>query len=276
MSLEYDLIAIANSEFTTALVGSLAGAFAGAYAAQKIALRAKLRDEVIRDIRNVNAAISLAAGIASSAFNLKSQHVRPMFAAYVAEKERFKNWSPKLAAGEIKGDARYELKVDLRTAPTLSTPISALSDLVYGYISATGRPLSLCAALTAAVERLNQTVEQRNRMIESFKGGTLPAGSDVVSLYFGLPYGEGHVNEEFGDHLSGMNSYLDDAIFFSTQLCADLTEHGEQILKRHKRAFKAKELNVSRTDFSAQRAAKLVPDDRLYETWFTGFQKRDK
>jgi hypothetical protein len=256
-------------------VGSLAGAYAGAYAAQKIALRAKVRDEVVREVRNLNAAISLAAGVASSAFNLKAQHIVDIHATYVAERERFAVWTKKRSTGEVQGDGRFELKLDLRTAPTLNTPIDVLSPLVYGSVSATGRPLNLCAALAGAIQNLNVAIAQRSQLIETIKAGQLPAGADLVSLYLGLPYGGGHVNQEFGDYLAGIASYVDDVIFFSTQLCADLTKYGEELITRHKKNFKLGTLSVSRTDFSEQQAAHLLPDESRYQTWFTGFQKRE-
>lgn len=270
-----DFLAIANSQFSTAVVGSLAGAFAGAYAAQRIAVRAKVRDEIVREVRSMNAAIALSAGVASSAFNLKSQHVGGIYATYIAEKERFQTWAAKRATGEIQGTVRFELRLDLRTTPALSTPIDALSPLVYGSISTIGRPLNLCAALVAAVQNLNIAVAQRSRLVETFKTGQVPAGADLVSFYLGVPYGGGHVNQEFGDYLAGMASYLDDIIFFSTQLCADLTEYGEELLERHRRDFKRGALSVSRTDFSEQRAAGLFPDLSRFQTWFTGFLKRE-
>jgi hypothetical protein len=65
-----------NSNFVTSLIGSLAGAgagaWAGAYIAQKIAARTKLKDEMLREIRGTNEAISAAFAICQSALRLKA------------------------------------------------------------------------------------------------------------------------------------------------------------------------------------------------------------
>ena len=53
---------LANSAFFASLVAALAGAFAGAFAAQRIAERGKHREELLREIRNTNAAIAVAYG----------------------------------------------------------------------------------------------------------------------------------------------------------------------------------------------------------------------
>jgi len=262
-----------NSNFTTALVGSLAGAFAGAYAAQKIAVRAKLRDDVSRDLASLNAAISLASSIASTAFNLKSQHVGPMLSSYLTEKHRFEEWISKRKTGAIQGNTKYDLRIDLRTMPTANTPTAALSGLVYGQVQIVGRPLNLCAALVSAVDNLNAAIQQRARYIEMFKAGALPDGAGVTELYLGLPYGQGHVNQEFGDNLSAIHSYVDDVIFFSTQLCADLTSSGEELRSKHKRILKPSSVSVIRTDFSEQQAGGLMPNLESYQSWFAGFKK---
>ncbi len=51
----------ANTTFATALIGSLAGAFAGAYGAQRIAERSKTKELLLTEIRNTNAAITVAS-----------------------------------------------------------------------------------------------------------------------------------------------------------------------------------------------------------------------
>jgi hypothetical protein len=43
-----------------------------------------------------------------------------------------------------------------------------------------------------------------------------------AALYFGLPYGDGSVNEEYSATIDNIYEQLDDAIFFSYQLCKDL------------------------------------------------------
>lgn len=62
----------------SAFIGSGAGAWFGAYAAQKIASGAKIREELLADIKNCNAAISLAVLTCNLFLSQKSQHVSKM------------------------------------------------------------------------------------------------------------------------------------------------------------------------------------------------------
>jgi bifunctional pyridoxal-dependent enzyme with beta-cystathionase and maltose regulon repressor activities len=82
-----------NSNFITSLVGALAGAGAGALAAQHIVERSKLRDELLREMRNTNAAIALAFSVTNTFLALKHQHIKALkenFDKQLAELEDFK------------------------------------------------------------------------------------------------------------------------------------------------------------------------------------------
>ena len=83
--------AFSNSKFVTAALGALAGAAGGAYAAQRIAERAKVREQLLQEARNSNAAIDLAHQICSTYLGLKEQHVRALKRTYDAESGR---WDP--------------------------------------------------------------------------------------------------------------------------------------------------------------------------------------
>jgi hypothetical protein len=61
-----------NSNLFTSLIGALAGAFAGAYGGQLIVERSKTRDELLKEMRNTNAAIMLAFGMCNTALSLRS------------------------------------------------------------------------------------------------------------------------------------------------------------------------------------------------------------
>ena len=76
------IVAIINSNFSTALFGSLMGAFAGAYTAQYIARRNELNERYSEEIRNINAAITLTYSIFNSFAQLKLQYVSELYFNY--------------------------------------------------------------------------------------------------------------------------------------------------------------------------------------------------
>jgi hypothetical protein len=83
-----NLKSLGNSAFTTSLLGALAGAWFGARSAQRVAERGKLREELTKEIRNVNAANALSFGIVNSMLALKKQHVAALKSDYDTERQR--------------------------------------------------------------------------------------------------------------------------------------------------------------------------------------------
>ena len=82
------LEAALNSAFSIALVGGFVGAVGGALGAQHIAERAKRREDLLKELRNTNAATIVSFAICNAALALKKQHVRPMHEQFAKEKEK--------------------------------------------------------------------------------------------------------------------------------------------------------------------------------------------
>jgi hypothetical protein len=264
-----------NSAFTTSLVGALAGAFAGAMAAQRIAERNKLRDELTKEIRNVNAAMTIALSIASSAIGLKKQYLQPIKEKYTADKKIIEEIL-KTKRERTENSESYKFSGDLRTLSASKIPIDSLKETVFSRLSINNRSLSLTSAIAESLEHLNYSIAARNDLITTFKCEKLPFGADITSMYFGLPFGEGHVNQEFGDCIEGMASHNNDIIFFSVLLCKDLYQHGLHTAERFKKELKSTPPNVNEVSFDEARQEGLIPKDEEYPTWFSGFQERPK
>ena len=267
-----DLGQFANSSFATSLVGAIAGAFAGAYVAQRVAERAKLRYELALEVRHVNAALGLAFGIANSAIATKSQHVLPLKQAYEDEKRRQEAW-----IASVLPTAAHQSPVDsaervFRTFPTVSAPIAALQDFVYTRINVVGRPINLVITLTETLQNLGTAIDHREKLISDFKSNNLPPGASVSALYYGLPYGQGVVNQEYPDTINAISLYTDCVIWFSVQLADDLRSHGLAVASRYEKSFGRPAPRVSRVDFTAARTSGLVPRDDAFKDWLSGFK----
>lgn len=260
-----------NSAFTTSLVGALAGAYAGATAAQRIAERAKERDQLLTQIRNTNAAIMVAFGICNAAISLKKQQTKALCESFFAKKVELTEFQRKRKAGGIASDTPFEFQADLRSLQVPLVPIDVLRTQVYEKLSVSGRPLALVATLAGALTSLSDTITNRNQLIESFKRlnpETLPA------LYFGLPYGDGHVSTEYADTIEAIHNLIDDVIFFSNLLCRDLTKHGNKILDKYKSRFNDKLETIHTIDFANAKTVGLMPHDEQYVDWLSGFQEK--
>jgi hypothetical protein len=265
-----------NSAFTTSLVGALAGAYFGARSAQLVAERGKLRDELTKEIRNVNATIALSFGIANSMLALKKQHVAVLKRDYDTECQRHRDYSEKRKTGQIQGNEPFVLNPEFRTMPSASQPLPVLQDIVFGRLSTVGRPFHLVASLGQVLENLNAALAQHNELIEMFKDGKFPPGANISCMYLALPYGDGHVNRQYQGLVEAISSYTDNAIFFSVQLCKDLHEYGDEVAKTFKKSFKHSVPRVAEVDFKQAEADAMMPNSDDYKGWLAAFQKLPK
>lgn len=266
-----EIQSFANSAFTTSLIGTLAGAFAGAHMARRIAERGKLREELQGELRSVNVAIALTVEIVNTVLALKKLHVGPLASSFQAERTRYQEYLAKRGTGQIQGNMPFPLQVDFRNLPTVTTPVQMLQDLVFSKISATGRPLNLAASLAEALRHLNIAITRRGELIENFRTRQFPPGTDVASLYLGLPHADGHVDQEFGDTITAIAAFTDDVIFFGHLLCRDLRDYGQGVSDRLEKVLKAKPARLYEVDFAKAKADDLIPKDEDYPSWFTAF-----
>jgi hypothetical protein len=264
-----------NSSFFTALIGSLAGAFAGAIAAQRIVERSKAREELLQKILSTNAALSVAFSIISSLLSLKKQHVKALKETFESDRAAIKEHKRKRLIGQIQGNAEYRFTADFRSIPQTTLPTLVLQDLVFFKAGVMGRPLALVSAIQEAVALLNGSIIQRNLLIEKFKLSAFEAGADNVSLYFGLPYGGGHLNQEYPDSISAISSYVDDGIFFTHLLAADLQNHGNLLLTDFRKRFRGKSPRVTELHFDKAAEDDLMPSIARYEDWLKSFSKHE-
>lgn len=257
----------ANSSFTT----SLAGAFAGAIAAQRIAERGKFREELVKEFHSTNAVISLATSAASLALALKKQHVKALKNSYDDDLKRFEEHKEKIRGGQIAPGTPFEMSPNLLYLLGISPPIATIQDIVLSRLSAVGRTICSVTALGDAVENLNRAISKRNELLTAFKNKQLPEGASFHHMYFGLPYGVGQTNQEYGGSVEAIYLYTDDIIFFSIKLCEDLRDHGETLKKRYKSRLRGSPPRISTVDFEAPRKDGLAPKDEDYEAWLSGF-----
>ncbi|MGE5492163.1 MAG: hypothetical protein ACM31P_12850 [Actinomycetota bacterium] len=271
-----DIQALGNAPFTTSLLGALAGAFAGAYMAQRIAERGKRREELLVELRSVNAATALTFEIVNTLLALKTRHVQPLNATYQAEHSRYQDYAAKRVTGQIQGNTPYPIQAELRSIPAVSIPTQMVQDLLFGKISATGRPLNLAASLTEALRHLGKAVDRHNELIGDFRARRLPPGTDLATMYLGLPGPGSQGNREYGDTVSGITTLTDDAIFFAQLLCLDLRDYGRGISDRLRKLLRGEPPRVYAVDFAKARADKLIPNDEDYASWFTAFEPPPK
>lgn len=264
-----------NSGFTTSLVGALAGAYAGATAAQKIAERSKEREQLLAQIRGTNAAIMVAFGICNTGLSMKRQHAKSLHENFLTKRNELTEHLRKRKSGEIGTEVTFEFQADLRTLQMPLLPINVLQNHIYEKLSISGRPLALVATLAGASSSLEDTIRNRNLQIERFKR-IPPNQKDSVfpAIYFGLPFGGGHVSTEYADTIDALYRLTDDVIFFSRLLCQDLEKYGEEILSKYKSHIKNTSESIHSIEFDTEKTKDLLPDEKEYQDWLAGFKDK--
>ncbi|MGA9704827.1 hypothetical protein [Pseudomonas sp.] len=257
----------ANSSFTT----SLAGAFAGAVAAQRVAEKGKFREELIKEFQHTNAVISLATGVACLALALKSQHIKALKTSYDNDQKSFEAHKERIRACQIPADTPFEISPSLLFLQEISPPIATIQDIVLGRLSTVGRAISVVTALADSVGNLNGALSKRNELLNTFKNNQFPEGATIHHMYLGLPYGETHINQEYGGSIEAISLYTDCIIFFSIKLCEDLRDHGETLRKRYRSRLRGSPPRINTFDFEQPRQDGLIPKDEEYEDWLSGF-----
>jgi len=258
-----------NSVFFIAIAGSLAGAFAGARAAQRMADKGRNREELLKEIRAANAAIMVAFGICNNLLSAKKQHIKFLKETFDRDKLSTMEGLKKQQAGT---GGVVTFLADYRTLQVLDLPTSILQTLIFEKLSVHGRTILLATTVAQTIESLNTCIKRRNELIEGFKTGSLP-DTQALALYFGFSFG-GRINEEYANAIEAIYRQTDDAIFFSSQLCNDLTRHGGELAASFKRRFGGGAPRIHKPIFSKAVSENLMPKESDYADWMSMFVKR--
>jgi hypothetical protein len=264
-----------NSSFSIALIGGLTGAFAGAWGAQRVAERSKRREDLLRELRNTNAATMTAFSTCNAALALKKQHVLPMYEQFHRDKQALQEFLRRRAVGQVQTNAPFHFTADLRSFPALEVPIDTLKDLVFHRISAYGRPLALASVLDQSIIGLRSAIQQRDQTIQRIQDRVI-SSADLPNYYFGLPLSGGDTNQQYPDLVEAIHSYVDDVAFFSSLLCIDLPAHGDQVHALFLKSVGKGAPRVSKPDFAGPKASGLMPSDANYSDWLKAFVHADK
>jgi len=238
--------AVADSNFVTAVVGSLAGAFGGAWAAQRIAESSKLREELVKEIRNTNAAASMLYGIANAHLGLKQQFVKPMHDAYFDGLNRHTLFERAIEAGTVPPQQRFDIKFDLQSLKPPYSPTEAIQQLMFNQISLTGAAPFVAQVLFSSIQSLNELLLDRNRLVEDWKSNR---PTDLLQAYLGLPQ-QSSVDNRYKSCMEGMYLQTDNVIAFSTMVADALFEHGKSQRVRLRKRFHIDGPLLHKFDFS--------------------------
>jgi hypothetical protein len=260
-----------NSNFFSSMASALFGALFGAYAAHRIIERQKERELLLGEIRNTNAAISLAFDICNIGLSFKKQHLVRLRENFESTKAHVIELKRSADSGETPPQNRFEFQADLQTLPELTFPTKILQKQVFQNLSVSGRALSAVSSLLGSAFSLNESIHRRNAQIRQIKASLSPEDPRFIDLYFGFASPDGHVDREFPETLRAIHVYTDDLIFFSKLICEDLHNYGKNLHERTAKIGRGQAPKINSVDFSSSNEFGLMPDENEYESWLKGY-----
>jgi hypothetical protein len=177
------------------------------------------------------------------------------------------------------GPAKPVFTADFRNMPTLSYPTEMLRRTGFENLSLSARPLSLVVTVEQTLNALNYAIKKRDDLIAKFKDRQIKvrdqaAERELMSRYYGLPFNEGTLDEEYSDTLAAIASQTDDGIFFADLLSQDLISHGNEAAEVFRKKFGTGAPTVNKPDFKIAIDAGLMTRPENYADWLRAFPKR--
>jgi hypothetical protein len=225
----------------TALIAFI-GTFLGARYEQWLAEKRQIRDALIQEFRNTEAAITGTLAFWNKCMNFKRQIYVPFKAWYKQSSEN---------------DASSTL--DLILFPVIEFPIDLLTHH-FEKISVSRRPIFLFYELLGSSQVLNQTISGKNELNKEFKL-LCEKNIDCSSLY----YGKDHSDTRYRDHVEHIELVLDDSLHFSRELCIELVAHGKKLESEIKSLKMDSLIEPFFDPVWDEDALKLMPDPEKYK-----------
>lgn len=241
------------------------GAGVGAWMAGRIAKNAKLRDELLAELRSIDVATTLVISVIDVVGSLKKQHVLALLSEYDSNLARFAEYK-----ATAKRETPFKLTINNLRLQAIAPPIADLQELVLKEMNISPNGVKSMTALADAVANLNGMIGAHTALLEMFRSGGLPAGFAPEHYYLGEPVG-GVVNNEYGSAVRAIAVYTDDVIFFAYKLSECLTVRGFKARDRYKKI--SGEKRTVRQIATFGESAGLIPPDSAYEAWMKGWEK---
>jgi len=249
----------------SAVISAGFGAGVGAWMAGRIARNAKLRDELLAELRSIDVATTLCTSVINVALSLKKHHVSKLLSAYETEVQRFEEYKARVYRPEA-----FVLKADHMRLQTITPPIAELHAMVIKDMSISPNGVRSATALAEAVENLNGLIGAYNGLLEMFRDKTFAPGFKFENYYFGIPV-DGIKNTEYETAVRGVSIYTNDVIFFAMKVANCLTMRGVTVRDRYQ-ALSGERRGVRRINIPKNDAAAFVPTDEDYAQWMAGWE----
>ncbi|MBT4888565.1 MAG: hypothetical protein HON65_03315, partial [Rhodospirillales bacterium] len=154
--------------------------------------------------------------------------------------------------------------------PELDLRAEILSKHIYEQITCDRRTLSLLGWLIRNGDSLNRFINRHNSTIEINRLGNKEK-NQLLAEYFGY-YGPNNKQDKtYGVTISGIEEYLDSCIYFSSQLCKELSNSADKIAKK----IDSNALTCTPANFDIAVEKGLMPDPSLFSEFEDMFTEKE-
>lgn len=264
-----------NSQFFTAIVGALLATMMGARAAESVASRKAEQKEMIKELRNINFSVTLAASITNSLIIFKKQIIAPLTSEYFTGKNKFEIEYKEASSKRPSQENAIRVQAHFQTIPKNLLPVVALETMMMEKISINTRAVATFVALQDAISNFEEAKLMRSDVINEFKA----AGGYTPFLYYGLPSRtERGIQRDsrYHDSMRGIKQYLDDGIFFGNLLSKDLEKYGEELGAKYKKLYNSAPPKMNKVNFDNAAFQGLLPFSEEYKSWLAGFRNHSE
>lgn len=256
-----EILSCVWSLLQTNFITALAGAGAGALGAQFITEKIKNKESLLKEIRNVNSAISLANHMCLYFFAVKSNGTKTVYEIYFKDRNAF---IENLSKGKTIGDFDYIRECTLIPEPQVH--IKNLRKLVFNHITLGEKAVSAFVFLDESIKLFSTSLNGRNKLIENylirFKNFSDDESDEETMNYFGLEH-NGNLNVLHLSFVEQMKIRNDDCLFLIILLIAELTKHGKTLVNK----YKGEVPEIFEPNYPEAFRKGLIPYDKRYENW---------
>jgi hypothetical protein len=227
-----------------------------------------------REVIKSNEAIELLTGVFTAYANLKEQFVANLKRDFDEQRQKVIDHLTGVMSGLIPANRVLNVPLGFKTLDPLSIQSGRIEKVVLENLSISGRPRAALNVLTMTMRMLNNSIEQRNEWMREFKAkeGSLDYNARC-RLVFGLRH-EGQTDETYKNFVDSIFSQTDDCMFFSRMILTDVIDYGHEARARFRKKFRGPIPRITLVSFDAFDQKGLMPSDKGYAGWATGFYKR--
>lgn len=245
----------------TNFITALAGAGAGALGAQFITEKIKNKESLLKEIRNVNSAISIANHMCLLFLGTKHGNSKPIYEEFFRDRNILIQILESGQAIEI-----FDYQRDCTFIPVPQVHFKSLRKILFNQLSLDEKAVTAYVYLEQSFKSFSLALNKRNKITDDyllrFKKLSLDGKNEETMNYFGLEH-NGSQNKLHLDFVKRIMLRNNDCIFLVLFLIGELIKHGKYLNKKY--GEDAPE--IFEPNFSDAIRMNLIPFEKRYENW---------